>query len=474
MSTMPLPDLPRLDCNQKPNGDASCSEPIDRPIKATDFWAYMPAHAYIFTPTGELWPAVSVNSRCKGVFDADGMPYTKQAARKKKGETVFENVPIQATEWLDENRAVEQMTWAPGAPAIVENRLVSGGGWIEREGCRTFNLYQPPRTLPGDPGEAGPWISHLARVFPNEAEHITFWLAHRVQKPGEKINHALVLGGNQGVGKDTLLEPVKYAIGPWNFSEVSPVQLIGRFNGFVKSVILRVSEARDLGEVDRYAFYEHMKVYTAAPPDVLRCDEKNIREHAVMNVCGVVMTTNNKTNGIYLPGDDRRHFVAWSNATKDEFSPQYWRDLYFWYHNENGIGHVAAYLRSLDLSQFDPKQPPPKTAAFRDIVDSSRSSEDAELSDVIEGLGNPSVTTLARIANYPAIDESFRTWLLDRRNSRQIPHRLEAAGYVAVRNDADKTDGRWKIDGKRQVIYGRRELSVHDRMAAATALIRGL
>jgi hypothetical protein len=43
-----------------------------------------------------------------------------------------------------------------------------------------------------------------------------------VQRPQEKINHALVLGGAQGIGKDTLLEPVKRAVGPWNFEGVSP------------------------------------------------------------------------------------------------------------------------------------------------------------------------------------------------------------------------------------------------------------
>src|SRR5215813_5765367 len=111
----------------------------------------------------------------------------------------------------------------------------------------------------------------------------------------------------QGIGKDTILEPVKRAVGPWNFCEVSPAHLLGRFNGYIKSVILRVSEARDLGDIDRYAFYDHMKVYTAAPPDVLRCDEKNLREYSVMNVCGVIITTNHKADGIYLPADDRRH-----------------------------------------------------------------------------------------------------------------------------------------------------------------------
>ena len=85
-------------------------------------------------------------------------------------------------------------------------------------------------------------------------------------------------------------------------------------------MILRVSEARDLGDTDRFAFYDHMKSYTAAPPEVLRVDEKHLREHSVVNCVGVVITTNHKTDGIYLPADDRRHFVAWSDLKKEDFS----------------------------------------------------------------------------------------------------------------------------------------------------------
>src|SRR5207237_4708323 len=103
-----------------------------------------------------------------------------------------------------------------------------------------------------------------------------------------------------------------------------PPQMLGGFNGFLKSVILRVSEARDLGDVNRFQFYDHMKSYTAAPPDVLRVDEKHLREYYVLNCCGVIITTNHKTDGIYLPADDRRHFVAWSNIAKEDFSQSYW------------------------------------------------------------------------------------------------------------------------------------------------------
>jgi hypothetical protein len=430
--------------------DKSTSERVlPAALAVDDFFAYMPMHQYIFTPSRELWPAASVNSRVPSIEGPDGKA-------------------IPASTWLDENRAVEQMTWSPGKPIVIEDHLVANGGLIERKGCRCFNLYLPPSCAKGDADEADKWLDHLERVFPTDAEHIVKWLAHRVQRPQEKINHALVLGGLQGIGKDTILEPVKYAIGPWNFNEVSPQNMLGRFNSFVKSVILRVSEARDLGDVDRYSFYDHTKVYTAAPPDVLRCDEKNLREHAVMNVCGVVITTNHKSDGIYLPSDDRRHYVAWSTLTKDDFAADYWRRLYQWY-EDGGFQNVAAYLATLDLSGFDPKAPPPKTPAFWDIVDANRAPEDAELADVLDVLGNPAAITLGMLNSKS--DDSFREWLQDRRNRRQIPHRLESVGYVPVRNDS-ATDGLWKVLGKRQAVYARSELSVRDRMSAAATLCR--
>jgi hypothetical protein len=374
---------------------------------------------------------------------------------------------LNANAWLDQNRAVEQMTWAPGEPQVVDDRLISDGGWMPRPGCRVFNLYRPPLRQNGDASKALPWLDHVQKVYPDDADHLVAWLAHRVQRPAEKINHAIVMGGPQGVGKDTILEPVKAAIGPWNFSEVSPQHMLGRFNGFLKSVILRVSEARDLGDVDRFAFYDHMKTYTAAPPDVLRVDEKHRNEYSIFNVCGVIITTNHKTDGIYLPVDDRRHYVAWSDLQREEFSPDYWTHLYAWY-AAGGIAHVVEYLRQFDLSSFDPKAPPPKTPAFWDIVSANQAPEEAELSDALEALGWPNVVTVSMAAEYAS--ETFREHLLDRRNSRRIPHRFEECGYVQVRNDSAR-DGLFKVRSRRCVIYAKKTLSRRDQITGAENLI---
>jgi hypothetical protein len=424
---------------------------LPRKVMRGDFLGYMQMHNYIFIPNGTFWPASSVDARLRQIM----LP---------TGER------IKASRWIDQNQPVEQLTWCPGLPMLIENRLIVSGGWIHHDGCRTFNLYRPPMIKHGDASKAGPWIDHVELLYPNDAGHIKFWLAHRVQRPQEKINHALCIMGPQGIGKDTMLYPAKVAVGEWNVAEILPPTLLGRFNGFVKSVILVVNEVHDLGDLDRYGFYERNKAYTAAPPDVIRVDEKYVQEYPVFNVCGVVLTSNYKTSGLYLPEDDRRHYVAWSDRTKEEFTPKYWSDIHAWYARE-GCAHVAAYLAQLDLSGFNPKAPPPKTDAFYEIVGSGRAPETSEIGDALEYLKWPDAVTVDEVAECKVTTAEFSSWLHDRRNSRLIPHRFEECGYVAVRNP-DEQEGRWKIGGRSVVVYSRKTLSRRDQVVAVRKLIR--
>jgi hypothetical protein len=432
-------------------------------VSLDDFHSYLPQHRYIFEPTGDTWPGASVNSQIPPVpiFDKDGKPVINP--------DTGEQLELMASTWLDRFKPIAEMTWAPGLPKLIEHRLVDQGGWIEKPGVTCFNLYHPPFIELGDASKAGPWLEHAHKVFADDADHIIKWLAHRRQHPEIKINHALVFGSNNhGIGKDTLLEPAKYAVGPWNFSDVSAQQTLGRFNGYLKSVILRVNEARDLGDVNRYQFYDHLKAYIAAPPDVLRVDEKNLREHSIFNCTGVILTTNHKTTGIYLPAEDRRHYVAWSERKKEDFDDQYWNNLWRWYEKEQGYNHVAAYLAELDVTSFDPKAPPTKTNAFWDIVDANHAPEDAELADVLDEMGRPPAVTIWRIISNA--NGSFREYLEDRKNLKSIPHRLVQCGYSKIRNP-DEEKGRWFIQGRRQVIYAQSTLSVSEQIQAAKRLI---
>jgi Family of unknown function (DUF5906) len=460
-STSPCASCPHRELDRSP---LNLAPGADAGVKLEDFYAYMPTHDYIFAPSREHWPAASVNAR---------IPPIETGKKDKDGDD--ETIP--ASRWLDQNQPVEMATWAPGMPMIIADRLIAEGGWIERKGVFCFNLYRPPTIELGDASKAGPWIELVHKVYPDDANYIIKWFAQRRQHPDIKINHSLLMGGVPGIGKDTIIEPVKRAIGEWNFKEITAKNVFKDFNPWLRSVILRISEVKDMGDINRFEFYEGTKTLMAAPPDVLECNEKHIKQHYIMNCTGVLITTNHLTDGIFLPADDRRHYVAWSKCVPTNFASGYFNEIWKWYDDEGGDRHVAAYLATLDISDFDPKATPPKTSAFWSIVNANRTGEEGELQDVLDKLGNPDAVTLDQIKeatpynSYGGDKDSFGHWLRDRKNRKAINHRLDNCGYCAV-NSPDAKDGLWRIDGRRQAVYAKTSLTLSEQQKAAAALQR--
>jgi hypothetical protein len=104
---MTEPDI-RFDDAPKaqPNGEAFYSDwPQSRQaefgegVSIDDFRAFMETHAYIFTPSGAMWPASSVNSRIPPIplVDKNGEPLLDDEGKQRK---------ISASAWLDKHRPV--------------------------------------------------------------------------------------------------------------------------------------------------------------------------------------------------------------------------------------------------------------------------------------------------------------------------------------------------------------------------------
>ena len=76
-------------------------------------------------------------------------------------------------------------------------------------------------------------------------------------------------------------------------------------------------------------------------------------------------------------------------------------------------------------------------------------------------LGNPDAITLEQLL--VKATGAAAEWLLDRKNRRSIPHRLDRCGYTSVRNP-ETSDGRWKVQGKRRgrLCQGQPELARPD------------
>jgi len=238
--------------------------------------------------------------------------------------------------------------------------------------------------------------------------------------------------------------------------------LMDRFNSHRKSVVLRVNEVYDLGEgLNRVKFYNMAKTLIAAPPETLQIEQKGIDVYSVPNVVGVIMTSNHKLDGLYLPADDRRHYVAWAKVTASNFDPEHFNKLYGWFKG-GGLGHVVAFLRERDLSRFDAKAPPVQTRAFRSIAAVSRGSEGDDIVDVIEAMGKPDVFSWGDFMNKAtgALHD------LAKNNQRALRDKLEQEGYETVENPAS-SDGRWKVGEGKASLWGRRDMTPRDQLAAA-------
>ena len=262
------------------------AHPADNGVQLDDFYAYMPQHKYIFTPTREVWPASSVDARLPNVG-------TEKASR-----------------WLDQNRAVEQMTWAPGETTVIEHRLIADGGWIPRTGCSVFNLYRAPIIEPVS-GSAAPWLDHVKRLYGSDADHVINWLAQRVQRPHEKINHALVLGRQTGHREGYVC---------WNRSNVRSAHGISP-----RCRRSRCSGGSTASQISHPARERGARPRRLRPLRLLRTHEEPTRPRrrtysaSTRRTCASTASQlspasssrpTTSTDGIYLPADDRRHFVA--------------------------------------------------------------------------------------------------------------------------------------------------------------------
>lgn len=432
-----LPDHPELTA---PQADA-----ISR------FWAHLPSGKILEETSRTFYIAGSVDKHVGRIKD-----YMKTGPG------------VQASTWLSQHRYVDSVGWDPDKPMIVEDRIFVDE-WIPAPGKRTFNLYLPSAIVPVE-GDASAWLNHIKTLYPNEAEHILRWCAHRVQRPGEKVNHGLVFIGEPGIGKDIAIDPVIAAVGAQNFKSISAKDFFkSDFNAYLESVLLRIDEVHDLGGESKYAFHDRLKTVMAAPPASHYINAKHVPHHSARNVCGVILTSNH-TDALYIDPLDRRHFVCISERKKADFPEGYFDEFGEWLAS-GGNEAVAYLLANLDISAFRAKGEPPKTAGWHRIVAAGMAPESGELGDVIDALGKPAALTLWDIRMKTDASGQLSMMLNDPKQSRNLPRRLAECGYVKVLKP-DTKDGRWRMEsqkGRKTDIYARQDMNEVARIEAARA-----
>jgi hypothetical protein len=226
-------------------------------------------------------------------------------------------------------------------------------------------------------GEHHILLAHLQLLVPNK-EHLSHFLnglAHLLQKPSTKIDHATVMIGSHGVGK--------------SFLNALLSRLFGDHNVFVDDAHIHASANRlPLGNkqiliIEEMATNSKWEVGNELKPwftsDTIQAADKYIRAHSVRTPRGIFIWTNHNVPTVLEPGD-RRYFVV-----KIDTSPQteeYYTRL--WQHGLPQAAGLKQMLLDREIAHWSPKKNPPMTDAKLDILEASRTPVAAEIRAMID------------------------------------------------------------------------------------------
>lgn len=409
--------------NALPKRTVAKIEELRYDVRQDCFWDMVSGHPYT--------DARSVN----GLVPKSGWPVrTEIDPETNKMKEVFIKPAVYLAA-AENDLIVNDSIWWPGQPRIVTGYMMRDNGALEESASRNilFNIYTPPPNLKSrKKTKPDKWINHVKELWPIEVEHnfLFDYCAHMLQKPWEKANAVITLSGEQGIGKDMALDPVKASIGLYNAQNITPENFMSQYNPWVQTLMLVIDEMRAFKE-DFHAssIYEKLKSISVTPPDTIPVSEKYMKLRYVINVLRVFVTTNEMT-AMYIHPNDRR-FAIFHSSKKQGWQPQsYFTEFKRWMVSGGGNAAVATWLRRRDISKFDPKRRPIETAGWRAVV-GGWSAPDDGVAQALDKLNKPPVFFPSELLDAAPMGEKEDLEKL-LKSPRRLTHRMQSSNYFVV------------------------------------------
>ncbi len=303
----------------------------------------------------------------------------------EKGQTVNMNVfnNIHARDvpkpWVSvlmhpDFRIVDKLTYAPGQPRFCKEKSFDSDATMD---C--LNVFAPSGIEPEE-GDVSPFLQLVEDVFDKDEaaiNHVLSFFAYMVQNPGARINHALVIQGEQGIGKDSIVAAIERVVGIHNCSQVTLQHVESQFNEWLFGRQLIVFQ--EMLATGRRNIYNKLKTYITDPVHTI--NTKHVALQRIPNRAVYIFLTNYK-HALSIDPGDRRMWVWYSKMERKDKS--YYTRYYDWLADKRSAHALLDYLLKFDTSKFYPAAPPPMTDAKRCLVEASASEVEQYLRQATE------------------------------------------------------------------------------------------
>jgi hypothetical protein len=258
--------------------------------------------------------------------------------------------------WGRDTRETEAAAWLAS-----DRRETFGSVVFEPGGApnpRDFNTWRPSPFLPRE-GDVLPFFAYTERLIPDPVERTYFlsWFAFRLQFLRRLPRVAMILAGDEGIGKTSIIHLLGELFTPHYRGTLKASMLAEVFNSEVEACLLGLFDDAVLPKAATAIAAANVLVSEAT----IRIRRMHTDAYEQRNFGGFVFTTNEAHLG-YFSRDARRWMpITCSNYFKGRFAEL---EAFRAYWASGGREAVLDYLLGIDLTGFQVDQRP-ETAAVR-------------------------------------------------------------------------------------------------------------
>lgn len=255
--------------------------------------------------------------------------------------------------------------------------------FMDDKGRVRFNQYLHQDVSPKE-GDVTPFLNHMEYLIEDKdsREHILDFMAHCIQKPLQKILHAICIQSDmEGIGKGFLVACMQKMIGKSNAVEIEGDILNSVYNGpYVSKRFVLIDEL--LG-VNRTVISNKLKPLIGT----LTIDFRDMQKKHVKydNFANIFIFSNHKQFLKVAHGDRRFHVTLCEQEPKPD---TYYEDLFNWLNDEGGA-ILFDFFSKRDLSHFNHAGKAPSTASKKVLEEITTDAYEQYISDLMDRKVHP-------------------------------------------------------------------------------------
>ncbi|MET4273310.1 MULTISPECIES: primase-helicase family protein [unclassified Bradyrhizobium] len=348
-------------------------------------------------------------------------------------------------EWDDNTDVIgvplaERVEFMPGMPPLC----------LDDIGRSVLNIWQAPlwEARPSH-DEPTPFIDLVRHLFDEDQQaidHVMDFIAHLVQHPDERVNHAMLLTSEaKGIGKSTLGTIIRRLVGERNSGVAQSKDLKSQFDGWLMGkLVVQVDEVYEQGNTD---LANRLKPILTEP--TVSANVKYGPQLVVKNFARLILFSN-QTAPIDIEEGDRRYFVFDSKALPRD--ADYYDRLNAFIDSDEGMSAIYWWLKGRCLASFKPKAAPPLTAHKTAAIEVSGNPLRHYLEEAVRS--GHLLNTLGPDFTMDALQRQLANdgFAAQAKSVKEVGMALKAAGVSSVRT---------MVNGKRARVHRLPDWAIH-------------